>query len=87
MKKNEEAENRRREALAEIDAEKIQLNHQLVMMAQTSAPGDDVSHGVREQGSDVTFSKKSIDNEVDSNAPADMIGSGGSGAGMNKDLL
>ena len=57
------------------------------MMAQMSAPGDDVSHGHRDQGSDVTFSKKSIDNEVEQNSPVDMIGSGGVGAGFNSNAL
>ena len=48
--------------------------------------GDDISHGHRDEGNDVTFSKVSIDKEVEQNSPVDMIGSGPVAAGFNSNF-
>ena len=52
-----------------------------------SAAEDNESHGHRDVGNDVTFEKKSINNEVEQNSPMDMIGSGATGAGFNANSL
>ena len=58
------------------------------MLAQimNSKTIDDVSHGHRDEGNDITYSKDSIDREIEKNSPLEMIGSGGVGAGFNSNF-
>ena len=87
LKRNEEAEQRRKQALAEIDAEKIQLRNQvnfLQLQAMQGPEAEIVSHGQRDGlHGDVVFTNAAQEGIIEENSPAYMIGSGANGAGMN----
>ena len=87
LARNEAADNRRRQALAEIDAEKLQLRNQVNFLQLQALQGPEaeiVSHGQRDGiHGDVVFTNSAQDNMIEENSPMYMIGSGAAGAGMN----